>query len=161
MVRRSAGLLLLLMATACGGSTSAYSGTSGAGGSDAGAEATTGGSAGSAGSTGIDAGGSDAAVYNPRADSGTIDAGLFDCDGMCCEGATHYCRIVSGGAAPIFGTPPEAGLTCSDAGTSTRCIPLPSQCVGAPSCACVGTQYGGACQCDSTGGGVTVQCYAP
>lgn len=154
-------VVLLLLATACGGST-AVSGTPGAGGSEAGADASAGGSAGNAGSTGVDAGSSDASVDNPWADSGTIDAGVFDCMGMCCDGTTHYCRKASGGPAPAFGTPPEAGpVTCSDAGTSNWCVPLPAACVGAPSCACLGMTPPGPCSCADTGGGITVTCVFP
>ncbi len=158
--------MLLLLATACGGSTVASSGSpgpggaggSGAGGSDAGVEGSAG-HAGSGGGFSIDAG--DAyAPPNPWADSGPIDAGVFDCNGACCDGTTHYCQITSGGAAPVFGTPPEAGLTCGDAGTNNWCVPLPSACVGAPSCGCIVAPYAG-CQCAPTGGGITVTCIFP
>lgn len=85
---------------------------------------------------------------------------LFDCDGCACDGATHYCRQVYAGAQ--VPPAPDAG-SCSelDAGWSS-CIPIPPDCISAPSCACLDT-YNGACQCQlvEEGAGFWVQCFLP
>jgi hypothetical protein len=152
------------LAAGCGSSSSANGGGAGAGGSAAagGGAAGGGAAAGSAGLPGFDAA-PDSPAANPWPDSGTIDAGVFDCDGVCCDGTTHYCHIDYAGASPIFGSPPDAGLACSDAGANTHCVPLPADCTGSPSCACVGAheQYLPSCTCDDQGGGLTVKCYYP
>ncbi len=151
--RGAIGLALLL--GACGGTTIVAA-------NDAGhdASATTGGAGGLAG-----AGGAGGAVgfdapdepVNPWADSGAIDGGPFLCGGCVCNGATNYCYTASGG---MFRDLSDAA-TCPDSG-SYGCIALPSACAGVPSCACLAAFHApGACQCDSTSGGVSVTCAFP
>ena len=157
MEGRNLGLALLLLATACGSSSSAAGGA--AGNTDSGAAGSAG-ATGSGGAVGLDAGGD--AFVNPWADAGPIEAGVFDCEGMCCDGTTHYCRITYAGASPVFGAPPDAGAVCSDAGAATQCVPLPAGCAAAPSCACIGAQAPNAtCSCDDQAGGITLKCYYP
>jgi hypothetical protein len=140
-----------------GGNGAAGSGATGSGGMEGGL----GGAAGASASGGF--GGlqlSDAAP--PSFDGPDLaDAGWFDCSGCACNGATHYCLEVTGGAKGLPGAPPppDAAL-CGDTG-SFGCTPLPPDCVDAPSCSCIPVQFGGACQCSDDGGGLLVFCALP
>jgi hypothetical protein len=80
------------------------------------------------------------------------DAGHFACgpDGVTCNANKQYCESASGGAQPL------------DGGTATTytCRPLPSDCHGVSSCACVKNSTAG-CFCNESSGQVTVTCQYP
>lgn len=138
------------------GSGAAGSGAAGSGGTEGGL-----GGAGASASGGF--GGIQIGDAAPPAFDGPdlADAGWFDCSGCACNGATHYCLQVAGGAKVLPGAPPppDAAL-CGDTG-SFGCTPLPPDCADAPSCSCIPVQLGGACQCSDDGGGLLVFCALP
>lgn len=152
---------------ACGTGVNVGSSASGAGGGNQGSASSGGGTSatgmgGAASSvtssvTTSSAGGPDAST---DAGDATITPMPFDCQGCLCDGATHYCLVIHGGAPAgngPKGPPPEP--TCDDDASPNDCKPLPAMCAGKPSCACL--DMGGACQCDEMGGGVTVTCVLP
>ncbi|MEP7123871.1 MAG: hypothetical protein ABJE95_23280 [Byssovorax sp.] len=85
-------------------------------------------------------------------------AGMFDCNGCLCDGATHYCELQFGGAAPPPGPPPEP-MCDADAGP-IRCKPIPSACLPMATCQCIYPQEG-PCTCKVDPGGITVTCNLP
>ncbi len=157
-----------MLTVACGGSIRDDAGradaSAGNGGADSGSGGGVGGLTGGSGGDGggISLGGTSgfAATGGTAGDAGNVtvaDAGLFDCYGCACNGATSYCVKASGG----FWTPPlpDAGLCSADAGT-VHCKPLPDSCQGAPSCGCVPEPHN-ICDCEDVGGGLMVKCYYP
>lgn len=138
------------------GSAGTATGGTSAGGS--GGTVTSGGAGGASGSGGfltIDGGGTpdgfpDGAVL--------ADGGLFDCGGCACDGKTHYCLRIAAGA--LRAPPPPDAPSCDDAGAND-CQPLPANCGGVPSCTCLPSPYGGACNCNDVGGGLEVFCALP
>jgi hypothetical protein len=168
MIRELALPLLLAMgvsAAACGSSSSTGS-TGGTGGSSSGGSNTggtsSGGSAGAggvAGSGGVPDAGSDASDGGPF----VADAGMFDCQGCGCNGATHYCVNIMAGTQVMepFGTGECTDVTDP---TAEGCHPLPADCKGVPSCGCLPSPLpgaGGACDCGDSGGGLTYSCALP
>lgn len=106
-------------------------------------------------------------TYLGDAASIALDAGgPFLCFGCVCNGADHFCLAVASGdhTAPLsidggFG---DAAACEPDAGYA-GCVPIPSQCMAEPSCACVLADVGGPCTCmiDGTGAGLDVGCALP
>jgi hypothetical protein len=148
-----------LVVAACGTADPAR--TAAATGSGGGTASAAGGAAGSSGSTsqGIPwtqmtstgAGGQDAAPDVP------FVPGPFDCAGCLCDGATHFCLVAHGGSPP---PPPPPEPLCPEDASDGPCFPLPSACMGHPSCACANpAPYPpGLCFCTEAGGGVSVSC---
>jgi len=92
--------------------------------------------------------------------------GPFLCDDECiCDGTLNYCRVVSGGLAPIV----DAGDDGGDGGPTTcdpeasACMQIPIGCLPKPTCDCVMKEYQPPCTCavDPSGNGLVVTCVLP
>ncbi len=110
----------------------------------------------------------DIAVFDsfPPADPTVDGGGPFLCNGCVCNGADHYCFLVSGGGAP----PPmpldfdagDAGLCPEPDAGPASCRPVPANCLPDPSCSCITQSQGGSgCQVDPSGNGIVVTLLAP
>ena len=84
--------------------------------------------------------------------------GMFDCHGCLCDGATHYCDLGSAGPPSPPGPPPEP--MCAEDGGAVDCLPIPAECLPAPTCACIKPEQS-FCKCDVLSGGITVTCNYP
>jgi hypothetical protein len=89
----------------------------------------------------------------------TWDGGMpFDCGGCTCDGTTHMCLGVYGAGAP---PPPPYGIDCNADGGVSGCVPIPQECLPAPTCACIKAHstYCGICSVHD--GGFHIDCPAP
>jgi hypothetical protein len=144
--------------------SSANASASGAGG------ASTASSASASGSTSSDVGGAigfggfpaTSATSGGEGGAGGSPAmpGLFDCNGCLCDGATHYCELVSGGKAPGPPPGPPPQPMCPEDAGAIRCKPIPAECLPMATCKCVDPQQG-PCTCTVDPQGITVTCNLP
>ena len=83
---------------------------------------------------------------------GAPDGGVFACGTTYCDPTKQYCMVVGGGVQPADG----------GSNMSYTCDPLPTDCHGAGSCACVEADGGGSgCPCTEDAGSVTIECLYP
>ena len=91
----------------------------------------------------------------PVSDVVLADAGLFDCGGCACDGATHFCYTVD---MHFRGLPsPDAQVCSAFDGGDPASLDLPAGCGPAPSCACLAPYY--QCSCSDIGSGLLVDCW--
>lgn len=123
-------------------------------GSDAAVEA-----GGNGGASSQDAKGEAGSFITPGDGSGYVsdvvlkDGGWFDCQGCACDGLTHFCLFYE---MHFRTNPPDDAAVCETPEAGDGCLPLPTECGGTPSCACL-SSYG--CVCSDDGGGLLVDCW--
>lgn len=145
---------------ACGADVSGPRTTGGAGGAAGTTTGTGGNGIGGGGGIAGDAGVEDAASDAPS-DGSVSDAGLFDCMGCACDGATHYCTVYYAGAKVPPSPPPPDAAACTEVDAGPGCAPLPAACAPSPSCQCLDIIPGGFCQCSELAEGLLVECFLP